>query len=137
MRAKNHKTYIFLRKMHFFSEQTYRKIKKLEKKTVTGQVYLWQNKKGEYLIRQRSEKGLLNGLWEFPWQESTLSREKHSTITHVFTHFKLTLQIVHNKPPFDVPDGIWIKVQDFDKYPFSTLMKKVIQTIRFKIELSY
>ena len=30
MRAKNHKTYIFLRKMHFFSEQTYRKIKKLE-----------------------------------------------------------------------------------------------------------
>ena len=103
------------------------KIKKLEKKNVTGQVYLWQNKRGEYLIRERSERGLLHGLWEFPWREAPLLREKHTTITHVFTHFKLTLQIVHEKPPFDVSDGAWIKPEHFAQYPFSTLMKKVIK----------
>ncbi|MBQ4472365.1 MAG: A/G-specific adenine glycosylase [Alphaproteobacteria bacterium] len=105
------------------------KIKKLEKKNVMGQVYLWQNDKGEYLIRQRTEKGLLHGLWEFPWHEGSLLKGKHPTITHVFTHFKLTLQIVQKKPPFDVKNGVWVKPKDFAKYPFSTLMKKVIKKI--------
>ena len=103
------------------------KIKKLEKKNVTGQVYLWQNKKGEYLIRQRTEKGLLHGLWEFPWREAPLLPTKHTIITHVFTHFKLTLQIIKEKPPFKITDGIWVKEKDLEKYPFSTLMKKVIK----------
>jgi len=105
------------------------KIKKLEKKNVTGQVYLWKNTKGEYLIRQRTEKGLLHGLWEFPWHEAPLLKTKHQTITHVFTHFKLTLQIVQEKPPFNIPNGVWIKPKDFEKYPFSTLMKKVIKKL--------
>ena len=105
-------------------------IKKLEKKNVTGQVYLWQNEKGEYLIRQRTEKGLLHGLWEFPWQEAPLLKGKHTTITHVFTHFKLTLQIVHQQPPFQVQNSQWNNLEDFTKYPFSTLMQKVIKTIK-------
>ena len=105
------------------------KIKKLEKKNVVGQVYLWQNDKGEYLIRQRTEKGLLHGLWEFPWHEAPLLTGKHSTITHVFTHFKLTLQIVPAQPPFEIKNGIWLPQKDFAKYPFSTLMKKVIKKI--------
>ena len=104
-------------------------IKKLEKKNVTGQVYLWQNSKGEYLVRQRTEKGLLHGLWEFPWQEAPLLKGKHPTITHVFTHFKLTLQVLYTKPPFSVQNGIWIRSTDFNKYPFSTLIKKVIKKI--------
>ena len=103
--------------------------KKLEKKNVTGQVYLWQNSKGEYLVRQRTEKGLLHGLWEFPWQEAPLLKGKHPTITHVFTHFKLTLQVLYTKPPFSVQNGIWIRSTDFNKYPFSTLIKKVIKKI--------
>ena len=107
------------------------KIKKLEKKNVTGQVYLWQNTKGEYLIRQRTEKGLLHGLWEFPWQEAPLLSGKHATITHVFTHFKLTLQIVHGKPPFEVSDGTWAEQAIFQNYPFSTLMQKVIKKSNF------
>ena len=105
------------------------KIRKLEKKNVAGQVYLWQNSKGEYLIRQRTEKGLLHGLWEFPWCEAPLRSGKYATITHVFTHFKLTLQIVQEKPPFEVSGGTWAKPIDFAKYPFSTLMKKVIKKI--------
>lgn len=105
------------------------KIKKLEKKDVSGQVYWWQNSKGEYLIRQRTEKGLLHGLWEFPWREGSLLKGKYATITHVFTHFKLTLQIVPKRPPFEVQSGVWAKPKDFEKYPFSTLMKKVIKKL--------
>lgn len=105
------------------------KIKKLEKKNVTGQVYVYQNEKDEYLIRLRTEKGLLHGLWEFPWSENVLLPEKYPTIVHVFTHFKLTLQIVKKKPPFSVENGVWVKAKDFPKYPFSTLMQKVIKKI--------
>ena len=105
------------------------KIKKLEKKNVTGQVYLWKNKDSAYFIRKRIEKGLLHGLWEFPWRESPLLKSNHQTITHTFTHFKLTLQIVQGKPPFDVSVGTWVKPKDFTQYPFSTLMQKVIKKI--------
>lgn len=106
------------------------KIKKLEKKNVTGQVYLWQNDKSEYLIRQRTEKGLLHGLWEFPWKEAPLLKEKHATITHTFTHFKLTLQILHEKPLFKITNSQWASLKSFKDYPFSTLMRKVIQKIK-------
>ena len=105
------------------------KIKKLEKKSVLGQVYLYQNETGAYLIRQRTEKGLLHGLWEFPWQETSTLHDNSTKIVHVFTHFKLTLQLMRQKPSFPVSDGIWVKPQDFDKYPFSTLMKKVIKKL--------
>ncbi len=106
------------------------KIKKLEKKIVTGQVYVVQNNKGAYLIRQRSEKGLLHGLWEFPWQESPLLSGKHPTITHVFTHFKLTLQVVFSEPPAWPDNAVWVAFDDFSHYPFSTLMQKVIKKIK-------
>ncbi len=106
------------------------KIKKLEKKSVVGQVYLWQNEQGAYLIRQRTEKGLLHGLWEFPWCEQPLLAGKYTTITHVFTHFKLTLQIINEKPPFEVSNGIWIEPENFASYPFSTLMQKIIRKMK-------
>ena len=105
------------------------KIKKLAKKNLTGQVYLYQDKNGNYLIRKRSEKGLLHDLWEFPWQESPLKKGSYKTITHTFTHFKLTLQLIPQKPPFLISDGVWTKPKNFAKYPFSTLMKKVIKKI--------
>ena len=102
-------------------------IKKTPKKEMTGQVYLIQNNKGEYLIRQRTEKGLLHGLWEFPWGEGEKLSGKYPTVTHIFTHIKLTLQVVREqKQNFN---GIWVKPQDFKDYPFSKLMQKVIQKI--------
>lgn len=111
-------------------------IKKLAKKEVKGQVFLIQNNQGEYLIRQRTEKGLLHGLWEFPWIQKSgdLSGPK---ITHTFTHFKLILEIIklnkNNILPQEVQekiqDCIWVKKSDFNAYPFSTLMKKIIKKI--------
>lgn len=102
-------------------------IKKIAKKEMLGQVYLIQNNKGEYLIRQRTQKGLLHGLWEFPWCEGEKLAGKYPTVTHIFTHIKLTLQIVRDEhPDFE---GIWVNPKNFKDYPFSKLMQKVIQKI--------
>ena len=104
-------------------------IKKIAKKQMTGLVYLIKNDKGEYLIRQRSEKGLLHGLWEFPWCEGEKRPGKQTCVTHIFTHIKLTLQIVRQQKNTADFDGIWVNPKNFKNYPFSTLMKKIIQKI--------
>ncbi|MBO7483515.1 MAG: A/G-specific adenine glycosylase [Alphaproteobacteria bacterium] len=106
-------------------------IKKLAKKEKFGQLYLIQNKDGAYLIRKRSAKGLLAGLWEFPWEEiPALSKEKLPRVVHVFTHFKLTLELIRApKKANDFPDGIWVNPCNFNQYPFPTLMQKVIKKL--------
>lgn len=109
-------------------------IHKPQKKIKTGAVYLIQNQQGSYYIQKRTKKGLLSGLYEFPWQEDDTPpfqaswQTKNQTVTHTFTHFKLTLKLFYVKE--DNPaifDGIFVKKEDFKNYPFSTLMKKVIQ----------
>ena len=106
-------------------------IKKLAKKEKFGRLYLIQNERGEYLIRKRTEKGLLSGLWEFPWEEiPALSSKKLPHVVHVFTHFKLTLELVQASQKLkDFSKSIWVKPKDFQKYPFPTLMQKVIKKL--------
>ncbi|MBP5343650.1 MAG: A/G-specific adenine glycosylase [Alphaproteobacteria bacterium] len=101
------------------------KIKKLEKKEKAGLVYIIRDSQGRYLIRKRTEKGLLHGLWEFPWQEVTTAPIDASKVVHVFTHFKLTLYLTSGKTNI-CPDGIWVDKKDFKNYPFSKLMQKVV-----------
>lgn len=111
-------------------------IKKIDKKKFDGYVHIIQNKKGEYFIQKRGEKGLLNGLYEFPW-----TKEKDplfnatweigdKTISHTFTHFHLTLTpIFLTKDDYEEKDGFYVKKSDFKLYPFSTLMKKVMKLL--------
>lgn len=102
------------------------------KKEKNGHVYLIYDSQKQIFIRKRTEKGLLSGLYEFPWTDSennNLYPDAEDTgleISHVFTHFKLTLKIfiVQNTAPFQ-NDGIFINPQNLKEYPFSTLMKKV------------
>ena len=108
--------------------------RKLNKQEKIGSVYLIENDKGEYLIRKRTEKGLLSGLYEFPWIDNGElykdSEDSHQQVVHVFTHFKLTLQIYKkksNKPL--LADSFFVSKEEFKNYPFSTLMKKVIKKI--------
>lgn len=102
-----------------------RRLKKNEK---NGFVYLIINSAGQIFIRKRTEKGLLSGLYEFPWSEKQVYAEAENTgksISHVFTHFKLVLQIY--KIQIETPDteGLFIRTEDLSKYPVSTLMRKV------------
>ena len=103
------------------------------KKEKNGSVCLIFNAKGEILIRKRSEKGLLSGLYEFPWtDEGSLPFEGLNdtglNVFHVFTHIRLNLEIYVLHTNSDIPpvtDGFFTAVEKLSDYPFSTLMKKV------------
>ncbi len=102
---------------------------KIEKKEFNGYVYLVFNAKGEVLIRKRTEKGVLQGLYEFPWSEKQTLYAKTrynsgKTVSHVFTHIKMKLQILTIESE-DASDGIFVSLQKIGDYPMSSLMKKV------------
>lgn len=106
--------------------------KKLPKKEKRANVYVLFNQAGEVYIRKRTEKGLLSGLYEFPWSEENLyvnAEDSGQEVTHVFTHFKLVLHLykVQNATPRG--DGFFVAPKLLDNYPFSTLMRKVIEKL--------
>ncbi len=104
--------------------------KKLPKKEKVGYVYLIQNKQGEILIRLRTEKGLLSGLYEFPWSEEKLfsqAKETNKQVLHVFTHFKLTLHLYTLASEHATMNGVFVPIEKLSDYPMSTLMKKVMK----------
>ena len=105
---------------------------KVAKKEQTGAVFLIYNKQHEILIRKRTEKGLLSGLYEFPWSVDSFpllnTKDTGLSITHIFTHIKLTLKIYTltvEQSPF--ADGFFVPLNKLDDYALSTLMKKVIK----------
>lgn len=111
--------------------------RKLEKKVKQGRVFLLFNSKGEVYIRKRTEKGLLSGLYEFPWQENEDENAYGGTdtgkeVSHVFTHFKLILKIFRAETEKFETDGFFAAPAKLENYPFSTLMKKVWNIARKK-----
>jgi A/G-specific adenine glycosylase len=106
-------------------------------------VFVIQDKTGRYYLQKRPDKGLLAGLWEFPsteWaplgSDNILSAplplkqfiHLSKPVIHVFTHFKLTLQVfVHSTPVaasrLNGP-GEWFAVEDMPA--LSTLTRKVL-----------
>ncbi len=106
--------------------------KKSVKKNFTGYVYIISNKNNELLIRKRSEKGLLHGLYEFFWCETPLfldATETSMCVTHSFTHIHMTLKIYHYETEKPYADGFFVAKQNLKNYAFSTLMQKVIRKI--------
>ena len=104
------------------------------KKEKAGAVFLIRNNRGELFIRKRTEKGLLSGLYEFPWNESGKTCagavDTGLSVTHIFTHIKLTLRIYtmqSDRAP--LPDGFFAASENLADYPFSTLMKKVLSAM--------
>ena len=110
-------------------------ISKPKKETKEGYVFWIENKNKEVLLRKRTEKGLLSGLTELPWNTDKSFPFKadwkitKKNIRHVFTHFDLTLTLVRavidNIPEGN--DGFFVLPSRFNEYPFSTLMSKVIK----------
>ena len=104
---------------------------KIAKQEKNGAVYLITDSAGRILIRRRSEKGLLSGLWEFPWTAEgclplPLAHASGLQITHVFTHIRQTLTIYcRQTDESPIADGIFVAPFELDQYPFSTMMKKV------------
>lgn len=105
---------------------------KAEKK---GFVFIIRDARNRLLLRKRTEKGLLSGLTEFPWNtDETFPfanewEKTNLTVSHTFTHFHLTLTLVFGKTERagDIPDGFFVTRDKIAEYPLSTLMKKVLK----------
>lgn len=106
---------------------------KPEKKIKNGAVYLITNSANEIFIHKKEGKGLLSGLYEFPWCdngklfEDIKPQDSGLEVTHVFTHFKLTLKIYTFQTNINLIDGQFVPLTTLKDYPFSTLMKKVAE----------
>ncbi len=103
---------------------------KTAKQEKYGNVCLIFNRAGQVYIRQRTEKGLLSGLWEFPWTDDNSvpwlqAIDSGKTVTHIFTHIKLSLKIHTLQTEIPPADGLFIMPEQLKDYPLSTLMKKV------------
>lgn len=112
-------------------------ITKLKKEVKDGYVFWIENENGEVLLRKRTEKGLLSGLTELPWNtDKSFPFNADWEITkknvrHVFTHFDLTLTVVRARVS-GIPennDGFFVLPKRFKDYPFSTLMQKIIKKV--------
>lgn len=96
--------------------------------------YLVTDAAGHLYLRQRPATGLLASLWELPhtgWETTPLPSHLNlkettprGTITHTFSHFKLTLNIAHATTSH-LPEQNRFSPQNLP--PLSTLMKKALQ----------
>lgn len=104
------------------------------KKEYNGFVFIIRNPQGQIYIRKRTEKGLLHGLYEFPWSDHipewiTEVTDSQQQVTHIFTHIKMTLKIMLTTANRSPSEGLFIAPKELDNYPLSTLMQKVRQKI--------
>lgn len=121
-----------------------------------GVAVIW-NDQGQVLIDRRKPEGLLGGLWEFPGgkiepgetipdcirreiqEELGLATEVGpllTTVTHAYSHFKVTLHVHHCRHLGGIPQPIecdevrWVELADLDTYPFPKANLTIIQALR-------
>lgn len=102
--------------------------KRTQKKEINGYVYIIRNSENKIFIRQRTEKGLLSGLYEFPWNEQPVFNTAFNTgikVNHIFTHIRLELQICLVQSETAPMAGQFVEIENLSDYALSALMRKV------------
>lgn len=113
-----------------------------------GLFFLCFNEEGAILLQRKKEGNLLGGtmlLPSTPWrlQEWSLAQKdewhRHAptradqwrllsgSVRHVFTHFSLDATIVVGKTKKRTQEGLWMLPQERSRYPFSTLMSRLLE----------
>ncbi len=113
-----------------------------------GIIFFARAADGAVLLRRRPQKGLLGGMMEVPgtpWRESPWSESEALTqvpgpaeweslngqVTHVFTHFRLTLSVWKARPDraaWQIPrEARWVERQDLDAEALPSVMRKVVR----------
>ena len=113
---------------------------KAERPRRTGIAWVAERADGAVLLRTRPERGLLGGMAEVPsagWDGRSdggtapldLAWRRAGTITHVFTHFALELEIRHGAAvgPTTPPGHRWVDAADLPSEALPTVMKKAIE----------
>ncbi len=129
-----------------------RKAPKKEKPDRHGVVFWLHRSDGDVLLRRRPQKGLLGGMMEVPgtpWRDSPWSEAEalsHAPlpaawdrlpgqVTHVFTHFRLTLEVWQAGSPDgaalrDAMDaGRWVAHEGLGEEALPSVMRKVVRLV--------
>ena len=110
-----------------------RKDRKKETPTKRGIAWVLRGPANTLLLRQRPARGLLGGLWEVPhhgWEPARWAppadtpAQDAGTVTHVFSHFRLELEVRVAELEAPAEAGQWFGVDHLP--PLSTLMRKVV-----------
>ena len=120
------------------------KAAKADRPERAGAAFVARRDDGAILVRRRPERGLLGGMtevpgtdwavgpaaaaWAFPFEADW--RRSASPVVHVFTHFRLTLEIhaADVGANLPAPDGHWwASAADLPGEAFPSVMKKVIE----------
>lgn len=87
-------------------------------------------------LEKRPNKGLLSNLWQFPMTDfleapPSLNQEQWvGDIHHVFSHFKLHVQIQWwNDRDLQNLRGIWVHMSELSNYAIPTLVKKILNKV--------
>ncbi|TCK30456.1 A/G-specific DNA-adenine glycosylase [Ancylobacter aquaticus] len=120
------------------------KAAKVARPTRQGVAFLAVRADGAVLVRSRAPKGLLGGMSEVPstpWEPNGVAHPGahaplqatwtalNATVTHVFSHFALELQLWRADVPAGAPapDGHrWVTAHDVDAEAFPSVMRKVL-----------
>ncbi len=110
-----------------------------------GTIYWLENSKGEVLLHRRPDKGLLGGMLCFPstgWDtanDTDLAQMPadewtalDAEVVHVFTHFRLTLDIQARNAPRGFkkpPQHIWLHPRDFADAALPSVMVKIWKAV--------
>jgi A/G-specific adenine glycosylase len=121
-----------------------------------GVAVIW-NDHGEILIDRRKQEGLLGGLWEFPGGkiepnetvEACIRREIQeelgiqvevrellTTVTHAYSHFKVTLNVHHcthlsgEPQPIECDEIRWVTMDTIEEFPFPKANIHIIEALR-------
>lgn len=121
-----------------------------------GVAVIW-NDQGQVLIDRRKPEGLLGGLWEFPGGkietretvEACIRREIQEelgidiavgellcTVTHTYSHFKVTLNVHHcthlsgDPQPIECDEVRWVNLGQIEEYPFPKANIQIIDALK-------
>jgi A/G-specific adenine glycosylase len=122
-----------------------RRAPKTPKPQRNGTVYWLENTRKEVLMARRPDKGLLGGMLMFPskgWDAANDTAlgallpdgwtKLNGEVTHVFTHFRLTLKLVAQTAPkgFRKPAGYeWVNPREFPNRALPSVMRKVAMEV--------
>ena len=123
-----------------------RKAEKAERPERAGAAFVAIRDDGAILLRKRPERGLLGGMTEVPGSDWTLGasaaqgpefaplaaewQRVATPVIHVFTHFRLTLDIWHARLPDQHPapcDAWWASAAELPHEALPSVMKKAIE----------
>lgn len=121
-----------------------------------GVAVIW-NDENQILIDRRKQEGLLGGLWEFPGGkleanetiEDCIRREiqeelgieiavgdRLCTVTHAYSHFKVTLNVHHcthlggTPQPIECDEVRWVTLDTIGDYPFPKANIQIIDALK-------